>query len=328
MPTQTNIWDADWQPYDDDTDPFAGDWEATTPGAESPWQADWQEEVEEAPTFGGRVKESWEIGKKQVDIGQLSLKQIFGDVTPETEARIQAIEETIPKGPRPSRPLPEQAVRAAAEMAPIPLAGMEKGLRRGVALGGGFAAMAALAGQIPPLTAFPEEVVTVPGAAALGMSVGMISGSLENIGGIEAGLAFREFKELKDPETGEKMSEGVAKVAGLGVGIINGAIELLQIKTFLRSIPGAESLVRKGITESVKKVLKSKALKSIAFRAAKKYGAGVAVETGQEELQEIVNISGRYMATEVNNALKGTNIPHPTRKEIVDRLLEDRKSVV
>jgi len=325
MPTQQNIWEADWQPYDDDTDPFAGDWEATTPGAESPWQADWQEEVEEAPTFGGRVKESWEIGKKQVDIGQLSLKQVFGDVTPETEARIQAIEETIPKGPRPSRPLPEQAVRAAAEMAPIPLAGMEKGLRRGVALGGGFAAMAALAGQIPPLTAFPEEVVTVPGAAALGMSVGMISGSLENIGGIEAGLAYRELSRLKDPETGNKMDPTIAKAVGLGVGAINGAIELLQIKTFLRSIPGAESLVRKGIMESVKKVLKSKALKNIVFRAAKKYATGVGIETGQELLQETTNISGQYLATELNNVFKGTNIPRQTAAEITERLLETGK---
>ena len=318
MPTQQNIWNADWQPYDTDEDPFKADWEPTDrAGTENPWQAEWQEEVEEAPTFGGRVKESWETGKKQVSIGQIGLKQILGDKTPETEARAQAIEETIPTGPRPSRSLPEQAVRAAAEMAPIPLTGMEQGLRRGTALGLGFGAIATLGGPAAP--------VTVPAAAIAGFSIGMISASLENIGGIEAGLAYREFKDLKDPDTGEKMNENIAKVAGIGVGVINGAIELLQIKTFLRSIPGAESLVRKGLTASVKRVLQSKALKSIVFRAAKKYGAGVAIETGQEELQEIVNISGRYMATEVNNAFKGTNIPTQTRQEIVDQLLETGK---
>jgi len=317
MPENQNIWNADWQPYDDD-DAFSGNWEPTAQaGTENPWEAEWQEEVEEAPTFGGRVKESWETGKKHVSIGQIGLKQILGDKSPETEARAQAIEETIPSGPGPSRSLPEQAFRAAAEMAPIPLTGMEQGLRRGTALGLGFGAIATLGGPAAP--------ITVPAAAIAGFSIGMISASLENIGGIEAGLAYREFKDLKDPDTGEKMSEGVAKIAGLGVGIINGAIELLQIKTFLRSIPGAESLVRKGLTASVKKVLQSKALKSIVFRAAKKYGTGVAIETGQEELQEIVNISGRYMATEVNNALKGTNIPTQTRKEIVDQLWETGK---
>jgi len=318
MATQQKLWDADWQPYDDDEDPFKADWEPTDRGGtENPWEAEWQEEVKEAPTFGGRVKESWEIGKKQVSIGQLGFKQVLGDASPETEARAQAIEETIPSGPRPSRALPEQAVRAAAEMAPIPLTGMEQGLRRGTALGLGFGAIATLGGPAAP--------ITVPAAAAAGFSIGMISASLENIGGIEAGLAYREFKDLKDPDTGEKMNEAIAKVAGLGVGAINGAIELLQIKTFLRSIPGAESLVRKGLTASVKKVLQSKALKSIVFRAAKKYGTGVAIETGQEELQEIVNISGRYMATEVNNALKGTKIPTQTRKEIVDQLWETGK---
>lgn len=314
MPEQQNLWDADWQPVDEKDDPFAGDWEAVTSESKSPWEADWQPERKEAPSFGGRVKESWETGEKQVDIGQLSFAQILGDKTPETEERIQAIEETMPQGIGPDRSLPEQAVRAAAEMAPIPWTGIKKGVKRGIPLSVGFGTIAALAGPAAP--------ITVPAAAVAGFSVGMISAALENIGGIEGGLGYRQFKELKDPDTGEKMNDTVAKIAGLGVGVINGALEVWQIKTFLRSIPGASVLVRKGINESVKKVLRSRALKSIAFRAAKKYVGGVAKETGQEIMQEVVNISGQYMATEVNNALKGTNIPKQTRGEIVDQLLE------
>lgn len=278
-------------------------------------------ERKEPETFLGRVGESWETGKLQTRLGQLRAKQLYGDTSPEVESEITRVKGLMPKGKAPKRSLPERAIRSAVEMAPTMVTGMEEGAKRGLALGTGFGVMAGIAGQAGPQIALPEEAITVPAAFAGGFGVGMTSGTLQNIGEIEAGLAYEELIDLKD-DKGNRIDPTIAKAAASGVGVINGLIELGQVKLLLKGIPGAEKILSSGIREAVKKAVTSNSLKNLAFKAAARYGGVVAAETGQEVVQESTNIVATELAKSLTNKLKGTNLPEATRKEIIDRLKE------
>lgn len=272
----------------------------------------------EPETFLGRVKESWDIGQLQTELGQLRASQLYGDVSPETENRIKEIKSLMPKGKTRKRSLPEAAIRSAAEMLPIQIAGMKEGAKRGAVLGMGFGATAALAGQAGPQIATPEEIITVPAATAAGFSIGMTSGTLQNIGEIEGGLAYDELLDLKvDPS--------IAKAAATGVGVINGLIELAQIKLLLKGIPGADKILSSSIREAVKKAVTSKSLKRLALRAAGRYAGVITAETAQEVAQESTNIVADELGKSLTNRLKGTNLPHATKSEIVNRLVDTAK---
>ena len=285
-------------------------------------QAEGQPQVE-PPGILGRVKESWTTGKRIAELGQLRYRQLIGEDSEEIEQRIAELG-TSPE-PSPSKwGLPEKAVRAAAEMLPIQLQGMEKGAKRGLALGTGAAGITALAGQAGPQAALPEELITVPTAAAGGFAVGMTSGTLENIGQIEAGLAYDELLNLKDAH-GNRIDPTIAKSAAAGVGVVNGLIELAQIKLLLKTIPGGEKLLQGAVRKVVSKVATSKTLTGLALKHAARYGKFIVGETAQEIAQESTNILANEVAKELDKDLKGSDIPRATREEITGRLIETAK---
>ena len=271
-----------------------------------------------------RIGASWETGKRQTAIGQLGYRQLLGDESPETERQVSELE-AIPEGLPAKWGYPEKAVREAARLLPTMTTGMKKGAERGLMLGGGAAAITAIAGQAGPQALLPEEAITVPIAAAGGYAVGMTSGILENIGQIEAGHAYRELLHLKDDQ-GNTISPTIAKGAAAGVGVVNGLIELAQIKLLLKTIPGGEKMLRGIVNETIKKAVTSNTLKGVALKYAGKYGKFVAGETAQEVAQESTNILAIEIAKKLDKKLAGSNISAATRKEITDRLIDTAKS--
>jgi len=268
------------------------------------------------------VKGRWRVGTTQVQIAQLRKQKLLGDDSPELEARTQALKDSMPNiRDDEGRALPIRAIGAAADMVPMQIAAISKGLERGMKLGAGAAAITAVAGQAGPQAALPEEIITVPAAAAGMFGVGMYSGTLEEVGWIEAGMAYDELLDLRDPE-GNALDPRIAKSAASAVGVINGLIELAQIRLLLKTIPGGRRLLNGLIKDTTQKALTSGLLKDVVFRNAAKYGAFITAETGQEVLQETTNILATELATQLNNHLIGTDLPKQTREEIVDRLLE------
>ena len=172
----------------------------------------------EPETFLGRVKASWKTGELQTELGILRYRQIIGEDLPEIATRIEELRAGLPKVPPVKRGLPERAVRAAAEMLPIQVSGMRKGVQRGLMFGMTAGGIAALAGQVGPQAVLPEEIVTVPAAFAALYGVGMLSGTLENIAQIEAGLAYDELVNLKDAK-GNRLDPGITKGAAAGVAL-------------------------------------------------------------------------------------------------------------
>jgi len=269
----------------------------------------------EAPVWRGWL-DSWNMGVKEYEKAMLRSKQVLGDATEEDLKRIEALQGEI-KGITigPAKNIADRAVRLAAQMSPLMLKGLESGLKRGLAFGTTAASMAAILGQAGPQALVPEEIFTVPGAAIGGFQVGMTSGALENIMRAEAGYSYEELLNLDiDPE--------IARAAAGGVGIVNGLLELAQIKTIIDTIPGGRALFRKALSEGIRAALKKKGLKALALKYGKQYAGAVATNTLQEVAQESTNIVMGEVAKKVNNALKGTDLKPAEIKDIVNRLLE------
>ena len=168
---------------------------------------------------------------------------------------------------------------------------------RSVALATGYAGMAAAAGQAGPQALAPEELVTVPGAAMMGLQAGSAVSNYE----IEAGFAYNEMIENGiSPDTASKVATAV------GVG--NAMLEYVQADELVKSFQ-----VLKGNT----------ATQGLARRIARELierGTDVGNETLQEMAQEGVTIAGaqaasrmetgewQYGAGEVADRLKDTGL--------------------
>lgn len=166
---------------------------------------------------------------------------------------------------------------------------------RTLAIAGGAAGAAAIAGQLGPQVAAPEEIVTVPGAFAAGLASGNAASALE----IEAGLAYNEMLEAG-------VSESTAQKIALGVGTVNAGLEFLQIDELLDAYKITKA---SGATKSFTKRILDELIER---------GIDVATETGQEVLQEGATIAGvqagskidtgewAYSASDVGNRLLDT----------------------
>lgn len=89
----------------------------------------------------------------------------------------------------------------------------------------GAAGAAAVAGQLGPQAALPEEVVTVPGAAIIGYKAGSIATNME----IQAGLAYNKMRE-------NGVSEETARDIAMIIGGVNGAIDMIPMDSLIESV--------------------------------------------------------------------------------------------
>ncbi len=251
-----------------------------------------------------RVKQSWDIGVEQNKLGELGYKYIMsGD-----EKYLQdMMKVSIPSAEE--RFLPESRlednVRQAAQMMPMMFDSSIEGGEKGMVVGMGFGLITALMGQYE----------AVPAATGLGFKLGAAEGVFESAMRKEAGLALSEIMQIKD-DAGNQINPQIARAASFGIGVVNGVIEVAQIGTLLKSVPGADKLFSKAI----EKTLKSKTVRQQLFGIAGKYASTTAIETGQEIAQESTNVVFNELAIELTNQVEGTNIPHSSVIDIFQRL--------
>ena len=173
------------------------------------------------------------------------------------------------------RNLFEEAVSGAAEQ--VGLWGNTILNWETVASGGAAAAATALAGVAGPQAAIPEEIITVPTALGVGITMGTTKQMYE----IEAGLAYKELiEEGVSPETATLISEGV--------GVINAGLEMFQVDEVVKA---AKILIKNPGTKRTATNL----LKSLA-----KLGVNVVFETAQEDVQELVTIGGTQLGSKID----------------------------
>ncbi len=253
-----------------------------------------------------RITQSWETGKKENAASEIAYQYITtGDpkyleaaqkVGLPTEEDIFIPESRI-----------EDAVRSAAKLTPMMLDTALEGGWKGAAIGTGFGLITVLAGH-------PE---LAPAMMEAGFKIGGIQGAFESSLRKEAGSALLEIINFKDAE-GRQIDPDIARAAAYGIGVLNAGIEVAQISTLLKTIPGADRL----FTEAIIDTVTSKTVKQQLLSLAGAYADTVATETGQEVAQESVNIIFGELAKRVNNNLKGTDISPISVDEIISRLKE------
>ena len=266
------------------------------------------------------IKVGFERGQNITEMSEIGGRFFNGTQTPADEARLQAIEISM-------RGLDEREggdayLGAAAEQLPILAQILGQGAVRGMQTGIAFGTGAAVAGQLGPQAALPEELVTVPAATGVGFAVGMRAGTIEGAFYMERNLAFLEYYNFRDAE-GNRLDATVAKGAATVAGTINAALESAGLAAIVTRIPGLKRLYETGGRTAVNQMVltavrQNPTLGDRVKKFATSYAAGVYAETITEVLQEVSVIA----LGESAKAVSGQEFDTITADEIGERLFE------
>lgn len=235
-------------------------------------------------------------GYAQVEFGELRYKSMFSELTAAEQKRLDTLRANMSDGGElGAKTWFGKAIVGGYSQLPVLLGGLKEGAVRGLGYGAAYGTAAAVAGQLGPQMALPEEVVTVPAATALGFTHGtMVGGSMFTFRHESAG-AYEEFRNMKDT-IGRPMDADVARMAAMAVGVINAGIEVGQINVLLKSIPGLNKLAGSATHVAIKRALAVPSVQAALKALALEYGKGLASETAQEVAQRAVTILGGELA--------------------------------
>jgi Large polyvalent protein associated domain 22 len=150
----------------------------------------------------------------------------------------------------------------------------------------------ALGGSIIP------GVGTVGGAlatATVTARAGLMYGVFKTTAMQETAGAYDEMLAFRD-ERGQPLDPGVAKVAALTVGGLNGLIEQVGLEAFLKRFPGLDKLSGAASRGAVKTALKNPTVRAAFAKLAKEYAGSLTAETATEVAQRAVTIAGEELS--------------------------------
>ncbi|MFW5937082.1 MAG: hypothetical protein ACOCS6_03405, partial [Desulfosalsimonas sp.] len=255
-----------------------------------------------------KSRQGWDVGRSNVEMGRLQSRQMMNvlagkDKDPDLERKIDEMRSRRPERPEDAT-FAQSFPTSAAEQLPILGETVLQGQKRGLEYASWAAGAATVLGQMGPQAATPEEVITVPGAAAAGYWAGTKVGMAEAMFQLEGGLAFEEFSQMED-ENGEPMDKEAAAAAATAVGAINAGLEFVGTRQFLRTIPGGEKLMGKLSRDRVKQALKNPSVRKSLSRVAGRYAGAVGMESLTEMAQESVQAIGQEALAEVAEQKEG-----------------------
>lgn len=199
------------------------------------------------------------------------------------------------------------AVAGGAAQIPMLLGAGLMGAKYGVAGALSAGAFGAAGGSIIP------GAGTVAGglaAGGYGYAAGQTYGSYKFMFQLEAGQAYDRFLALKD-ESGKPLDPQVARVAALGVGVINGALGTFGLEKLAESIPGIDKLKGAITRGAVEQALASPTIRAALAQTAKAYAGNLGTQTAVAVGMDAVRILG----TELAKTASGQNIPHVTPQD-------------
>ncbi len=215
----------------------------------------------------------------------------------------------------------EKMMGATAEQLPIMWQALKEAPAGAIAGGTIGVILAAVGGQLGPQAFLPEEIVTIPAAATLGIKIGGGLAAANRIRQLEAGGMYLELLEMTD-ENGNKIDPAIAKAAAHAVGAINGGIEIAEWAIILSTFGIGTKIFEQAAGKVTAKLFVKGTIKQIVAKHLLKFTAATAIETLQEVEQETSNIVFGELAKEINNQLKGTNIKHITAEALKARYYE------
>lgn len=278
------------------------------------------------------IRAHFQEGKDLTELSRIGERAILGTVTPEDRTRQMQLQERM------GRAQEDYGITGFFEGIPgavanqLPIFGqMFMGKIKGAAAGGAVgaaggaavgAAGAAIGGQLGPQVAAPEEIVTVPAAAAAGAlrgggkgaALGWRYGSAIEAARLEASLAFLEYEDMVD-ENGEKLDRTTALGAAAIVGLVNGGLEMVGFESMLQSVPGVRALSR----PSVARALRSQTTRRAFQRYARVIGESMVTEGLTEFMQSMTQSIGGELAIMAQDGSLG----RLSTGAILDRLFSD-----
>ena len=243
--------------------------------------------IEKSRNLGAweKVKLANKAGQHVIVGGRLGSQKVFNVLADredqDLDERLTAFEAQRTTSPE-DRNFFESVITGTAEMFPIVAEMIREGAETGLTYAVAGATGALVLGQTGPQVALPEEIITVPGAAAVMWGAGTRIGAAQAMFHMEAGNAFLEIRSFKD-ENGEIIDPKIAAVASIGVGGINAGLEFVGLKLLARTIPGGSKLMGQLTTQAVKKALQNPATRDALLAVAAKYGTAVGGEAMTEQ---------------------------------------------
>lgn len=248
--------------------------------------------------FFGKIAESWRRGDAQVMADIAVFETAFEGRGNETKALAYLKKLQLKQMLDPIEGnFMAELVYSGVEILPGMLRGYWSAVPAAFVGMAGGAAMALAAGQVPPLTLAPEEVVTVPAGAALGTKLGFMSGSALFWYKQGAGSMYATMRENDyDPE----ISRHIAGAAAIPYAIV----EFLQVA---RLTPG----IRQGALN-----IAQRSMLKVVGNAVKEYGTTWGIEVFEEVVQEIIQIVAEDTAGFLSDKLK---LPEGVSKFLIER---------
>jgi len=149
---------------------------------------------------------------------------------------------------------------------------------------------------------YPPAIPAIAPVATAGVAGLYYYGLGEEGFRMEAAGAYDEFLDIRD-KAGNPINKDVARNASIAAGLINAGLEAMQGRIILKSIPGVEKFLGKGLGRiAVKKALSNptvlKALTKLAIDYPKALTAEAVMEGGQRAvtliIQELAKTSGDF----------------------------------
>ncbi len=284
---------------------------------------------------------AWNEGRNQVRTADLEIKDMFNTLSVAEKKELESLNNQTPHDYNIYDPdykygdnykytvlwaaerMPAYSKRSYVEsvkMLPLIWETMKRG---GIGAGVG----AAVGGTIGAARSLFTTKIDVLPSALQGASAGAIWGG-RITGGVamaefEAGLARNELKQINREiiqEGGEPLSDAQLNALALGVGVVNGGLEMISFKRLLKTVPGGDKIVKQLEKKNLKELAKNKTVRQQLANVFKDYGKALTTETTTEMLQETSNIVAGFTAKKIGG-IEDDSLPDYLKKNSA-RVLE------
>ena len=188
----------------------------------------------------------------------------------------------------------------------------------GATTGLGYAGAVAIAGQLGPQVAVPEEIVTVPVGFGTGFYAGYMAKNAEQAYRIEAGHSYMDMIEAG-------VDRSVAQYASTGVGLTNAALNFVGLSMVASPIKSALTRV---MTERVAANLTRPGMRAAMTAFGVNYTRALVGETTTEVAQELVTLFGTEVAKSFADGEFEYLLDTPEgRQQIADTVVETMRVV-
>ena len=242
----------------------------------------------------------WDSGWATVELGRIRARHIDGDVREGDDERLKELRKSMQPHEFGAGGGFAKFLVKNAKMMPMTFASMGEGLQLGL----GGASIGAAAGTV----AGPGAPITVPAAAGIGFTTGMITGTSQAAFNLERGFAYDEYLEMG-------LDQQSARYAANTVGVVNAAFETFGISQAVKYVPGFNAAKGAAAKQLVNEVLVKPSFKRASGIYVARFGEVLGSEVITEVLQESATVIGGEL-------IKGDQDVAMTWDEYVDRVAE------